>query len=218
MPDSEIWEMLLRMVGACILGGAIGYQREKTGHPAGLRTHILVSVGATLFTITSILFSRGSDPSRIASNIVTGIGFLGAGTIIRQGYTVRGLTTAASLWTVAAIGMCIGAGGQLYFLAIVATLLVLIVLGSVDVLEARISRKDYYKGLSVAVRHRDEDTAELIKKLGELGVDLIGVTLEEDGEGKYVARMRLRIPGELDINSVSQAISASGVGVGFDWE
>jgi putative Mg2+ transporter-C (MgtC) family protein len=100
---------------AAVLGGVIGLERELDEKAAGLRTHILVSVGSALFTLVGAYgfqdFPRGTvDPSRIAAQIVTGIGFLGAGVIFRQGFTVRGLTTAASLWLVAAVGMAAGAG------------------------------------------------------------------------------------------------------------
>jgi putative Mg2+ transporter-C (MgtC) family protein len=100
---------------AAVLGGVIGLERELDEKAAGLRTHILVSVGSALFTLVGAYgfedFPRGTvDPSRIAAQIVTGIGFLGAGVIFRQGFTVRGLTTAASLWLVAAVGMASGAG------------------------------------------------------------------------------------------------------------
>ena len=115
-------ETLLRLAVAAVLGGVIGLERELDEKAAGLRTHMLVSAGAALFTLVSaygfsdILSVSGSqvlvrlDPSRIAAQIVTGIGFLGAGVIFRQGFTIRGLTTAASLWLVAAIGMASGAG------------------------------------------------------------------------------------------------------------
>jgi len=108
-------DTVLRVVVAAALGGAIGLERELDEKAAGLRTHVLVSVGATLFTLVGAYgfsdFPRGAvDPSRIAAQIVTGIGFLGAGVIFRQGFTIRGLTTAASLWLVAAIGMAAGAG------------------------------------------------------------------------------------------------------------
>jgi putative Mg2+ transporter-C (MgtC) family protein len=103
------------VVVAAALGGAIGLERELDEKAAGLRTHILVSVGSALFTLVGAYgftgFTNGSvDPSRIAAQIVTGVGFLGAGVIFRQGFTIRGLTTAASLWLVAAIGMAAGAG------------------------------------------------------------------------------------------------------------
>ena len=114
--DISDWELLLRLGLATILCGAIGLERESRGQAAGLRTHILVGVGSALFTLVSAYAFQADtpgtriDPTRIAAQIVTGIGFLGAGTIIRQGLTVRGLTTAAALWIVAAIGMAAGAG------------------------------------------------------------------------------------------------------------
>src|SRR5712692_12036268 len=108
-------DTLLRVAVAAALGGAVGLERELDEKAAGLRTHVLVSVGAALFTLVGAYgfgeFPRGSiDPSRIAAQIVTGVGFLGAGVIFRQGFTIRGLTTAASLWLVAAVGMAAGAG------------------------------------------------------------------------------------------------------------
>ena len=108
-------DTLVRVAVAAALGGAVGLERELDEKAAGLRTHVLVSVGAALFTLVGAYgfgeFPRGSiDPSRIAAQIVTGVGFLGAGVIFRQGFTIRGLTTAASLWLVAAIGMAAGAG------------------------------------------------------------------------------------------------------------
>ena len=100
------WEAGLRLLLASVLGGVVGWQRESADKPAGFRTHIIVCLGAALFTLVSAVgfFGSGADPARVASNIVVGIGFLGAGTIWRTGGSVQGLTTAASLWTVAAIG------------------------------------------------------------------------------------------------------------------
>ncbi len=105
------FELIGRLLLATILGGLIGYEREASERPAGLRTHILVAVGAALFTLVSMHIGQvpGSDSTRIAAQIVSGIGFLGAGTIIHDTMGIRGLTTAASLWSVAGIGMACGA-------------------------------------------------------------------------------------------------------------
>jgi putative Mg2+ transporter-C (MgtC) family protein len=133
-------EVLLRLFVAAGLGGAIGLERELRERQAGLRTHLVVSVGAALFTLVSAYgfsnFDGKVDPTRIAAQIVSGIGFLGAGAIIRQGLSVRGLTTAASLWLVAAIGMAAGAG--YWDGALIATLGALLTLGPLRVVAFRV--------------------------------------------------------------------------------
>src|SRR3954454_22656194 len=133
--------ILLRLGGAAVLGGAIGFERELRERGAGLRAHTVVSVGAALCTLVSAYAFIGPrvDPTRIAAQIVSGIGFLGAGAIIRQGLSVRGLTTAATLWLVAAIGMASGAG--YYDAAIIATLGALFTLGPLRVLAYRVTRR-----------------------------------------------------------------------------
>jgi putative Mg2+ transporter-C (MgtC) family protein len=138
--------VLLRLSVAAVLGGAIGMERELRERQAGLRTHLVVCVGSALFTLVSaygfreFLVNGGSvvraDPTRIAAQIVSGIGFLGAGAIIRQGLSVRGLTTAATLWLVAAIGMASGAG--YYSAAIIATLGALVTLGPLRIVSYRV--------------------------------------------------------------------------------
>jgi putative Mg2+ transporter-C (MgtC) family protein len=134
VPDISTLESLARLTLAAGLGGAIGLERELRDHEAGLRTHMLVALGAALFTLVSAYawtdwtFSAASgvtlDPTRIAAQIVSGIGFLGAGAIIVRGISVKGLTTAASVWVVAAIGMASGAG--FYLEAVGATAIALV--------------------------------------------------------------------------------------------
>jgi putative Mg2+ transporter-C (MgtC) family protein len=138
--------VLLRLSVAAALGGAIGVEREIRDREAGIRTHLLVSLGAGLFTIVSAygfleFLTSGAnvvraDPTRIAAQIVTGIGFLGAGAIIREGLSVRGLTTAGSLWVVAAIGMASGAG--YYWAAVVTTLLTIFALWPLRLIAYRV--------------------------------------------------------------------------------
>ena len=142
IPSLSWEEALLRIVVAAALGGAVGIERELREHDAGFRTHMLVAIGSALFTIVSAYAFRDflvtggavvrADPTRIAAQIVTGIGFLGAGAIIRQGLSVRGLTTAATLWVVAAIGMAAGAG--YYGGALITTAVVLISLWPLRIL------------------------------------------------------------------------------------
>ncbi|MBM3143105.1 MAG: MgtC/SapB family protein [Chloroflexi bacterium] len=123
-------DMVLRLLLAAALGAGIGYQRERANKPAGLRTHILISLGSALFTVVSIFgFGDGVDVSRVAAGVVTGIGFIGAGVIFRgiRGDHVAGLTTAASVWATASIGLAAGAG--MYLIAtIVAAIAVLVLM------------------------------------------------------------------------------------------
>jgi putative Mg2+ transporter-C (MgtC) family protein len=134
-------EALLRLALAGVLGGLIGLERELREREAGLRTHLLVSVGAALFTIAGAygFDSVRVDPTRIAAQIVTGIGFLGAGAIIRQGFSVRGLTTAATLWVVAAVGLASGAGN--YSGAVITTAVVLVALWPLRILAFHLLRR-----------------------------------------------------------------------------
>ena len=154
--------MLLRLATAALLGSIIGYERDIHGRAAGLRTHMLVSIGATLFTLLSMQFSMGidgltthGDPGRIAAQIVTGIGFLGAGTILKFGVSIKGLTTAACLWLVAAIGMACGSGNLT--LAVVVTLSAVILLIGAKQLEMHIPRTCQLK-LMVVTTTFDEMT------------------------------------------------------------
>jgi putative Mg2+ transporter-C (MgtC) family protein len=134
-------DLALRLTVGLVLGAVIGFEREFQRQPAGFRTHSLVSLGAALFTVISAYGFSGDlvDPTRIAAQIVSGIGFIGAGTILQHRGHIRGLTTAASLWSVAAIGTAAGAG--LYVVAIVGTLLILVVLSILDRIEAFARRR-----------------------------------------------------------------------------
>jgi putative Mg2+ transporter-C (MgtC) family protein len=134
-------ELAGRLALGLVLGAAIGFEREMHRQPAGFRTHSLVALGSALFTIISAYGFAGSivDPTRIAAQIVSGIGFIGAGTILQHRGNIRGLTTAASLWAVAAIGMAAGAG--LLALALVGTLLILVVLSLLDNVEDFVRRR-----------------------------------------------------------------------------
>ena len=132
-------EWLVRLLVAALCGALIGWEREQTQRPAGFRTYMLVAFGSALFTVLSItaFVTSGTtiDPGRIAAQVVVGIGFLGAGTVFREGNTVRGLTTAAGLWAMAAIGMAVGVGQ--YLLGLISTGIVLIILVIVRLFERR---------------------------------------------------------------------------------
>ncbi|NTU80364.1 MAG: MgtC/SapB family protein [Chloroflexales bacterium] len=137
------WELVGRITLAAILGGMVGGEREYHGHTAGLRTNILVAVGSCLFTILSIygfpsVDETTRDPARLAAQIVSGIGFLGAGAVLHDKDGVRGLTTAATIWLMAAIGIAAGVGS--YFLAIITTTITIIVLVALLPVSERIAR------------------------------------------------------------------------------
>src|SRR5215212_4034059 len=128
VPELELFGKVLL---AGLLGFIVGLERELMGSPAGDRTFSLVAIGSALFTVLSFdVFgaASGNDPGRVASTIVTGVGFLGGGMILKEGGTVRGLTTAAGIWAVAAVGMAVGA--ERYVLAILSAILIMVVLGA----------------------------------------------------------------------------------------
>jgi putative Mg2+ transporter-C (MgtC) family protein len=140
MTPTPLSEAFLRLALAAALGGAIGLEREYHRKPAGLRTNMLIALGSALFSILSVELGAGAgSPDRIAAQVVTGIGFLGAGAILRSGENVHGLTTAATIWVNAAIGMAAGLGS--YVVAVVAATLTLIVLVILPFIEQRFEER-----------------------------------------------------------------------------
>lgn len=158
--DIDPLHLTIRLVLSLVLGGLIGFERERSGSAAGFRTHILVCIGSTLIMLLSIYgFSAfvnepnvRMDPARLAAQVISGIGFLGAGTILRTGLSITGLTTAASLWVVAAIGLAIGAG--FYYPAVLATWIVIISLWVLSKLEKRMVKR---KGNYIMQIHADNE-------------------------------------------------------------
>lgn len=191
------FEVLIRLVIASVAGSFIGYQREVADRPAGLRTHTLVALGACLMTIISIypfLKIEGADPSRIAAQIVVGIGFLGAGTIIRQGSIVRGLTTAATLWIVAGIGLAIGAGA--YLAGILTAILVLIILIGLKQFELRIIGLHEFHTLHIKCPDDSTLVSRLSSVLTDLGVNIKKIEIDHDE-----LREEMNIKSILDVPS-----------------
>ena len=140
MPTT-IYDVFLRLVLAAALGGAIGLEREYRHKPAGLRTNMLIALGSALFSVMSVQLGSGAgSPDRIAAQVVTGIGFLGAGAILRSGENIHGLTTAATIWVNAAIGMAAGLGA--YAVASVAAAITLVVLAFLPVMERLFERRE----------------------------------------------------------------------------
>ena len=172
---------------AVILGGIIGLEREISGKPAGLRTNILICVGAALLTDVSLVLVKGptgafiSDPTRVAGQIITGIGFIGAGTIMQSSGTITGLTSAATIWVVCTIGITVGAG--LYLEAAGAGLLVTLVLAGLGTLEHRLRRAR--RVLSCTIRSRpgfSQDDLEAL--LGASGIRILSQRVYDHGEDR----------------------------------
>ncbi len=189
----QVGESAIRLVLAMVLGGVIGWQRESADKPAGFRTHILVCVGAALYTLVSAVgfFGTGADPARVASNVVVGIGFLGAGTIWRTGVTVQGLTTAASLWTVAAIGVAAGIG--YYVGAIFTTVIVVAVLTFFKVFEVRIPRRGLGT-LIMVMADRPGQLGKIGTALGAFGVNIEHVEMSQRTGDRVLLEMAIRLP------------------------
>lgn len=156
------YEIMIRFLLAALWGGMVGIEREYRSKSAGFRTMIMISVGACFFTMMSMYIGAPGNPDRIASNIVTGIGFLGAGVIFRGNNRVNGITTSATIWTVAAVGMGIGAGR--YFAAACASILILIVLAILPYIESFIDTLNQSKTYSVKYQ-LGEDLTQHIEDL-----------------------------------------------------
>jgi len=178
-------EVLIRLGLAAVLGMAVGYERERQNQPAGLRTHAILAVGSCLAMTISINLAiqfvpdvPNGDPARLAAQVVSGIGFLGAGAILRYGTNVKGLTTATSLWAIAIVGLAVGAGH--YFSAVGTTLALLIVLTLLNVLEKRFIR--VYQTITVVVTaHENAALVEtLIEVFTQLKKKILSIGVEAD--------------------------------------
>lgn len=181
-------EYIARLLLASLLGGIIGIEREVHGRAAGFRTHLLVSLGSCLFVVTSIHFYElfgntsgigpvGVDPARVAAQVVTGIGFLGAGAIMRDKASIRGLTTAACLWIAAAIGLACGIG--LYFIAPFVTLLAVISLLLLKKVE-NLLKRDTYSSVKIWSEGIDNHLIRIEELLGGYGLQLMNAIVEKD--------------------------------------
>ena len=207
-------DLVLRLLLSAFLGGLIGVEREIHDHPAGIRTHLLVALGSALFTVLSIVGFPSSDdvatdPSRVAAQIVTGIGFLGAGAILKYGPTVRGLTTAASLWAAAGIGMAAAASRPV--LAVAATVIVLVSLWPLRLLSERLelaAPRRLHVRLQLAEASR---LAELFDWLAERNVDIVHFDSEHEDDGRHTLDLVLGLPTRADRTRLTAELAA------LDW-
>ncbi len=210
-------QIIIRILLSVILSGLVGLEREKLRRPAGVRTHMLVGVGATLIILTSIYLVK-SYPNvqvdRMGSQVISGIGFLGAGTIIRQGNTVQGLTTAAGLWAVACIGLAVGTG--FYLGSIAATLMVLATLVVFKRIETQIMKKDKRLTVAITLLNEEGQVSRIYRKLEELKVNVMKIEFQEHGieeSDEFITiEMELRLQDyDMKNDIINKIISEDGV-------
>lgn len=208
----EYLEILFRLVAALAAGSLIGLERSHRGRPAGFRTHALVCLASSLLMLVTVYETHWMpdssttrvvlDPTRMAQGIMTGIGFVGAGAIIKEGFTVRGLTTAASIWVTAAIGILTGVG--FYFAAVVGTLLSLGTLSLFRWIEARLPTETYANFMVRFSREAAMPEAELLKAVTARGFSVHNLTYRLAAEGtQFEYRMVLRSMGRESARALS---------------
>jgi putative Mg2+ transporter-C (MgtC) family protein len=224
-PTLSVAELIGRILLAAALGGLVGFEREFRDQPAGFRTHILVSLGATLFTIagaygvSGFVGSAGTsfDPTRIAAQVVTGIGFLGAGAILRYGVTVRGLTTAAALWVTAAIGVAVGLG--YYAGAVVTSVATVLSLFGLKQVEAtvipKMKRGRHNFVVELGSQLRLGDLASIVDAHGSriVQMKLVSVT-----EGARKLFLTISVPPGIDVRSLAHEVSGLEGVSALEWE
>ena len=217
--NSIQFEMILRLALAAVLGGVVGMERGSGDRPAGFRTHILVCAGSALIMLVSMYgfegfdkvpfeYPKNRDSARIAAQVVSGIGFLGAGTILHEGITVRGLTTAASLWMISAIGLATGAG--MYFVSITATVITFLTLTAFHSVEKRfavVNSKSDKKYVRVTASNIPGLVAEVASFLALNGIKVKTINVQNSYlNDKVVLELYLKFNKELDLGMIMDGL------------
>lgn len=208
-------ELILKLILSLVLGGIVGYERENKSRPAGLRTHILVCIGAALVQITAINYYRNSnladmDPMRLGAQVISGIGFLGAGTILKEGANIKGLTTAASIWVVGCIGLAVGTG--LYVEAAAATLMIYAALKGFERIEDNMARSRKYINLEITANNTPGMIGKIGSLFGRLEISIVNIEMSENGEENIILNLTLKqkhiIPAE---RLIEELLSIKGI-------
>src|SRR5699024_397336 len=209
--EENIGVMILRILIALLLSGMIGFEREINNHSAGFRTHILVGVGACLMMLLSLYgfndfqddVSIRFDPARIPSYVISGIGFLGAGTIIVYGGTIRGLTTAASIWAVAGLGLVIGNG--MYDLAVFTTIVILLSLIFLNHFETNFVKREILKTLEIKI-DKNAEVNDIIALLETLQVMVLDIEIQKNRSNIQILSLRVKFSTKLNRTNVYQEV------------
>jgi putative Mg2+ transporter-C (MgtC) family protein len=196
--------VVVRLLVSLLLSGIIGWERQRNNQAAGLRTHILICLGATLLMMVSIYIPqtffnfKNGDPGRIAAQVVSGIGFLGAGAIFRLGASVKGLTTAATIWVSAALGLAVGVG--MYQGAVYVTFLVLFVLEVLEMVEKKFFAKHSLRVLRLHFQTTEVDSKEVVRILRKHGIKTQSVSIDQLlGSSETKLKLLIQLPKESDI-------------------
>ena len=205
---SEV-QIILRLLAAAGFGAIIGLERERDNQPAGLRTHMILVIGSTLAMCLSINLaaSGDGDPARLAAQVISGIGFLGAGAILRYGFNVKGLTTATTLWSMAIVGLAVGYG--YYLIGLVTTILMLLTLTVINLLEKKFIRTSVARTFIVQALDRPGIVKDIRKVITRLSEKIITFTIQKNIKSK---RLRISIAAHVKVGekmeNLTEAISA----------
>jgi len=202
---------LIRILISFFIGSLIGIERETHNQPAGLRTHILISIGATIVMLISIYIPQtftnfqNGDPGRIAAQVVSGIGFLGAGAILKFGADVKGLTTAASIWAMAALGLAVGAG--MYAISFVGVIVILFALTVMDIFEKRVFKERTLRKIELLIKKKDADIDALKAELKKLDVRVASTGFERNvNESNVKIIFYAGVTRKINIQKLSDAL------------
>ncbi|KAF5049962.1 Protein SapB [anaerobic digester metagenome] len=225
-PQIDSWDVILRLFLSFVAGLIIGIERGRHKQVLSLRPHILIAVGSTLVMLISIYMpqifgaDKNYDPGRIAAQVVSGIGFLGAGAIIRMGVNVKGLTTATTIWVASAIGLAIGAG--FYLAAMIAVIVILLVLIFIDYLEKNVFRESLYKVVTVKFEGLDDRKEDVVAVLKKHQVRILTINVEKDFEKQqtkmyFQVHIAMHADTEIMCNQISDTFAAGNLRfVGFE--
>jgi putative Mg2+ transporter-C (MgtC) family protein len=200
-------DLAIRLLLAAVLGAVVGLEREIHDHPAGMRTHLLVSLGSAAFTVLSMtVLGAVGDPGRVAAQVVTGVGFLGAGAILKEGATIRGLTTAASLWAVAAVGMAAGAGG--WGVALIVTVIAVFSLWPLGRISDRFVGRERHRLRLQLVLTEASVLRDVAAAVAEHGASVLHLATRPSPRGGIVVDLDARLPDTMTSAGLVAALAA----------